>query len=367
MNIMHQFKGSVIMMAMFAGLAFSSCNKNIPDPTPIAPVAPQGTAISDLLNDPNFSYLKAAVTRAGLMSALANRDAKFTVFAPDNAAFNRLFAALGLPQAEATVGALPLTTLAPILQYHVVPGSVVSSSMIPETYPNTNMPTLLVASAASPLTKMVNYPSRRGTAAFVNNVPVAQADIQAANGVVHRMAGVIVPPNTTTILQALQADTNFTYLVAAVQRGDLGLPAGSKFSELLGMVNPYANFTLFAPNNTAFRQLFASLGVFNTTPASVSLLSINTLVSVLAYHVHIRGMNGSSPDLIRVFSTNLPATATQATTFLTALAPTAPRLTVSATGGVKGTGNPVAASILRADWNNLNGVIHVINGVLIPQ
>jgi uncharacterized surface protein with fasciclin (FAS1) repeats len=133
------------------------------------------------------------------------------------------------------------------------------------------------------------------------------------------------------------------------------------------MVNPYANFTLFAPNNAAFRQLFASLGVFNTTPASVNLLSINTLVSVLAYHVHIRGVNAGSPDLIRVFSTNLPATATQATTFLTVLAPTAPRLTVSATGGVKGTGNPVAASILRPDWNNLNGVIHVINSVLIPQ
>jgi hypothetical protein len=78
-------------------------------------------------------------------------------------------------------------------------------------------------------------------------------------------------------------------------------------------------------------------------------------------------MNGANPDLIRVFSTNLPATATQATTFLSALAPTAPRLTISATGGVKGTGNPVAASILRADWNNLNGVIHVVNTVLIPQ
>jgi uncharacterized surface protein with fasciclin (FAS1) repeats len=367
MNIMQNIKGSVVMLAMLAGVTFTACNKNVPDPTPIVPVAPQGTAISDLLNDPNFSYLKAAVTRAGLMGALANRDAKFTVFAPDNAAFNRLFAALGLPQAEATVGLLPLTTLAPILQYHVVPGSVLSSSMIPETYPNTNMPTLLVASAASPLTKMVNFPSRRGAAAFVNNVPVAQADIQAANGVVHRMAGVIVPPNTTTILQALQADTSFTFLVAAVQRGDQGLPAGSKFSELLGMVNPYANFTLFAPNNAAFRQLFRGLGVANPTVASVNLLSINTLVSVLAYHVHIRGVNGTSPDLIRVFSTNLPATATQATTFLTALAPTAPRLTVSAAGGVKGTGNPAAFSIIRPDWNNLTGIIHVINGVLIPQ
>lgn len=358
-------------MALLAGMLLSSCNKNIPDPTPIDYPVPTTASIGELLNDPNFSYLKAGVTRAGLLPALLDKNSKYTVFAPDNAAFNRLFAALGLPQAEATVGLLPLTTLAPILQYHVVPGQTLSSTMIPEAYPNTFMPTLLQASTASPLLKLTNFPSRRGTSAFVDNVPVAQADIQAANGVVHRMAGVIVPPDTRTILQVLQADTSFTFLMAAIARADGGLPNGSKVSQLLGNATPYANFTLFAPNNNAFRAFYRGFGVANPTPASINLFTVNTAVSVVAYHVHIRGVLGTapnfSPDLIRVFSTNLPATATQATTFLSMLNPAAPRLTISAATGIRGTGNASASSIIRPDWHNLNGVIHVINQVLIPQ
>lgn len=202
-------------------------------------------------------------------------------------------------------------------------------------------------------------------------MPVAQADIQAANGVVHRMAGVIVPPDTRTILQALQADTSYSFLVAAVLRADQGLPSGSKVTELLGNPTPYANFTLFAPTNNAFRAFYRAYGITNPTPASINLFTVNTAVSVVAYHVHIRGVLGTpptvSPDLIRVFSTNLPATPTLATTFLSMLAPTAPRLTISASTGVKGTGNPVPATITRPDWHQLNGVIHVINQVLIPQ
>jgi uncharacterized surface protein with fasciclin (FAS1) repeats len=367
-NLLHR---PIAAMALLAGMMLSSCNKNIPDPTPIAYPVPTSASVGELLNDANFSYLKAGVTRAGLLPALLDKNTKYTVFAPDNTAFNRLFAALGLPQAEATVSALPLTTLVPILQYHVVPGQTLTSSMITEAYPNTFMPTMLQASAASPLLKLTNFPSRRGSTAFVNNVPVAQADIQAANGVVHRMAGVIVPPDTRTILQALQADTSYSFLVAAVLRADQGLPSGSKVSELLGNPTPYANFTLFAPPNSAFRAFYRAFGIPNPTPASINLFTVNTAVSVVAYHVHIRGVLGAppsvSPDLIRVFSTNLPATPTQAATFLSMLAPTAPRLTISASTGVKGTGNPVPATITRPDWHQLNGVIHAINQVLIPQ
>jgi len=357
-------------MALLAGISFTSCNKNIPDPTPISYPVPTTASIGELLNNPSFSYLRAAVNRLGLMPTLMDKNTKFTVFAPDNSAFNRLFAALRLPQAEATVGALPLTTLAPIVQYHVVPGQTLSSSMIPETYPNTFMPTLLQASP-SPLLKLVNFPSRRGGNAFVNEVRVSSADIAAANGVVHIMAGVIVPPNTTTILQALQADTSYTFLLAAINRADQGLPNNSKVVQLLGNATPYANFTLFAPPNNAFRAFYRALGNPNPTAAFANSIPVNTILPIVAYHVHIRGVLGTppnvSPDLIRVFSTNLPSTPTQATSFLSMLSPTAPRLTISASTGVKGTGNPVPAAITRPDWHNLNGVIHVINQVLRPQ
>ena len=309
------WKSPAAALMVFAGLTLASCNKDVPEPTAIPMPVPTGNTIGDIVNnDANFSYLRAALTRVGMLTAVQDRNARFTVFAPDNTAFNRLFAALGLPQAEATVSALPLAQLAGIIQYHVIPGQVVTSSMIPETFPNTFMPTLVQASTASPLLKLMNFPSRRGASAFVDNIPVAQADITAANGVIHRMAGVLLPPNTTTIWQALNADPNYSYLVAAITRADLGMPASTKFTNLLNTASPYANFTLFAPNNTAFNNLLLSLGA----PADISslqLLSVNTLVSVVAYHVMIRGVlnptTSPAPDLVRVFSTNLPAAVTQ--------------------------------------------------------
>jgi uncharacterized surface protein with fasciclin (FAS1) repeats len=183
------------------------------------------------------------------------------------------------------------------------------------------------------------------------------------------MAGVLVPPATTTIWQALQADPNYSYLVAAITRADLGMPATSKIVNLLNTASPYANFTLFAPNNTAFDNLFKALGVTSPTINTVQLLSVNSCITICAYHVMIRGVlnatTSPSPDLIRVFSTNLPATATQTPTFLNMLSASAPRLTVS-TAGIKGNSNATAATINRVDWHNLNGIIHGVDQVLRP-
>lgn len=370
MNRFIKLQRQCIALFIAAGIGLTSCNKDVPEPIPLTTTAPTGSSIGDIVSsDANFSYLRTALTRTGLLAAVQNRSARLTVFAPDNTAFNRLFAALGLPQAEATVGALPLATLTGILQYHVIAGQVLTSTAIPETFPNVSMPTLIQASTASPFTRLVNYPSRRGSSVFVDNVPVAQADIQAANGVIHRMAGVIVPPNTTTIMQAISADPNFSYLVAAITRADLGLPASARVTSLLSTATPYANFTLFAPDNAAFNRLFAALGLPQDI-ASVQLVPITTLIPIVTYHVMIRGVlnptTSPAPDLIRVFSTNLPATATQTPTFLNMISPTAPRLTVS-TAGIRGGGNPANATISRADWHNLNGVIHVVNQVLMPQ
>jgi hypothetical protein len=95
MNRLTTFKPIFIALFLIAGFGLTSCNKDVPAPSAIITLNPTGNTIGDIVNtDANFSYLKAAVTRAGLLAALQNRDARFTVFAPDNAAFNRLFAAL---------------------------------------------------------------------------------------------------------------------------------------------------------------------------------------------------------------------------------------------------------------------------------
>lgn len=371
MNRLITLKRQFIVLFLAAGIGLTSCNKDVPQPIGLLNPTPTGSSIGDIVSaDANFSYLRTALTRTGLLAAVQNRDAKLTVFAPDNAAFNRLFAAMGLPQAEATVSALPLTTLAGILQYHVVAGQVLSSTMIPETFPNVSMPTLIQASSASPFTRLMNYPSRRGSTVFVDNIPAVQTDIQAANGVIHRMAVVLVPPTTSaTIWSQLNGDANFSYLVAAMNRADLGLPASSKFATLLNTASPYANFTLFAPDNTAFNNLFAAMGLPQNI-ATIQALPIQTLIGIVAYHVPLRGVlnptTSPAPDLIRVFSSNLPATATATPTFLNMLNAAGPRLTIS-TAGVKGAGNPSNATFTKTDIHVLNGVIHNINQVLMPQ
>lgn len=356
---------------MAAGFGFTSCNKDVPAPTPLINSAASGTTIGDIVNtDANFSYLKAALTRTGMLTALQNKDARFTVFAPDNAAFNRSLPALGLPAAESSIALIPVATLGAILQYHVLPGQVVTGTMIPETFPNVSMPTLIQAVATNPLLKLMNFPSRRGTAAFVDNVPVAQADIPAANGVIHRLAGVLLPPTTTaTVMSQIATDPNFSYLAAAITRADLGMPATLKFATLLNTASPYANFTLFAPDNAAFNRLFAAMNLPQDI-AVIQALPIPTLIGIVSYHVMIRGVlnptTSPSPDLVRVFSTNLPATATLTPTFLNMVNPAGPRLTVS-TAGVKGAANPSTAGFTKTDIHVLNGVIHNINQVLLPQ
>lgn len=371
MNRFTTLKHTVIILFIAAGFGLASCNKDVPAPTPLINNAASGTTIGDLVNtDANFSYLKAALIRAGLLTALQNKDARFTVFAPDNAAFNRSLPALGLPAAEASIALIPVTTLGAILQYHVLPGQVVTGSMIPETFPNVSMPTLIQAVPTNPLLKLMNFPSRRGASAFVNNVPVAQADIRAANGIIHRMAGVILPPITTaTVMSTIAGDPNFTYLTAAITRADLGMPATSKFTTLLSTASPYANFTLFAPDNASFNRLFAALGVPQDI-ATIQALPIANLIGIVAYHVMIRGVlnptTSPSPDLVRVFSTNLSSTASTTPTFLNMINAAAPSLTVS-TAGVKGAANPSTAAFTKTDIHVLNGVIHNINQVLMPQ
>src|SRR5690606_23888386 len=119
-----------------------------------------------------FSILKSAVTKTGLLSALKNPDAKFTLFAVDDAAFT----ASGFSQAA--VDAIPVTQLASILRYHIIPQSLPASA-ITAVMPPVQMPTLLPLDPTNPLVKMNIHLSKVGGTVYANNIPVKQADILA--------------------------------------------------------------------------------------------------------------------------------------------------------------------------------------------
>lgn len=332
-------------------LAITSCNKELPAPE-AKWVDPQiGATVADLLAaDANFSIFKSAVTKAGMMDMLADRKKVFTVFAPSNAAF----IASGIPQAA--IDALPASTVASIVWYHIIPGQKLLSSNIPTTFPNVQMPTAFIFPApnTNPLVRFSNFPSKRGSTVYVNNIPMTAVDNSPANsnGVIHTAAAVIAPPSTS-LWQAINADPNLTYLVAAINAADAGGTTGSRFQDYLAI--PYANFTLFAPADAAFQGLLAYLGL-PVSPASFAYLPKQTVQGIVAYHILMN----------RAFSVNLP-TATGVPTLLSASLPTAPLLTLDAAQGAKGAKNATYSAIVTKDKHSYNGVYHVINQVLLPQ
>src|SRR5688572_19249269 len=110
-------------------VVITSCNKDVPEPVAIAFPEPTGPSIASIISsDPNYSILKAAVERAGLMSLLADSTKSFTLFAPDNAAF----IASGIPN-ESVIGLLRPGLLDTVLRYHLVPGKV-KAAQIPNTF-----------------------------------------------------------------------------------------------------------------------------------------------------------------------------------------------------------------------------------------
>ncbi|MEY3433131.1 MAG: hypothetical protein RL131_1067 [Bacteroidota bacterium] len=331
-------------------LAISSCNKNVPEAVPLPPPVVSGSTIGEIVNtNPSFSILKAAVTKAGLLNALSDKNNVFTVFAPNDAAFTLSGISAGV------IAALPASTVASIVQYHVIPGKKILSTDIPTTFPNVQMPTAFVFPSpnTSPLVRFSNFPSRRGANAWVNNIPVVSADVLASNGAVHVMAAILNPPSRV-LLDTMARDADLTYLVAAVLAADAGVPAGSRFQDFLA--NPLANFTVMAPTNQAFNNLFAVLGLPQSA-SSFSLLPPTLVRGIVAYHVL----------LARAFAANLPGAPTPVPSLLSASLPTAPPLTFDATQGVKGFVNPTYSKITAIDRHAINGVYHKIDQVLLPQ
>jgi uncharacterized surface protein with fasciclin (FAS1) repeats len=268
-------------------------------------------SVTDIVvSDPNFSTLEAAVLRAGLADALATTN-PITVFAPDNAAF----AASGIT--EAAIASLPVATVDAILKYHVLSGLVTSTS-VP------------VSDAVTTLGGTKLFASRNANGVFMNGIKVKQADISASNGVIHVVEKVLIPP-TQTIAEIAASDTSFSFLVAAVTK--VGL---------LNAISGPGKFTVFAPTNAAFRAV--GITDINAVPQA-------TLETVVKYHVLTTNVFAS--DLIN----NTTAQTLQGGNLRITLPPAAVKIDGSA---------ETASAVTVANITATNGVIHVINKVLLP-
>jgi len=263
------------------------------------------------VSDPNFSTLVQALTKADLVDVL-NGAGNFTVFAPTNAAFNALFTQLGV----SGIADLSAETLTPILLYHVL-GTEKKASMITAGYYTTLSP------AQSNFASMEI--SLSGGVYIDKDAKVTTADVDVKNGVIHVIDKVLLPPSVVDL--ALD-NSDFSILVQAVVKANL--------VETLSSAGP---FTIFAPTNEAFEALFTALGV-----TGVADLTAEQLTPILLHHV-VSG-NVRSADLSdgSVETLNGPIT-----------------ISLSPSPKIDGTTNIVATDVQAT-----NGVVHVIDKVLLP-
>jgi len=259
-----------------------------------------------------FSILIQAAQKAGLADYLSTQNG-ITVFAPTDAAFKNLLKDLGANSLDD----IPVADLTNILLYHVI-GSKAMSTDLKSGY----LPTLSKSGDNS----ISMYINLANGVAINKNTKVTSADISAKNGVIHVVDKVILPPTVVNI--ALDND-NFTILVQAVVKAGL-----------VDALSGKGPFTVFAPTNDAFNALFAQLGI-----SGINDLTAEQLIPILTYHVVSGNVLSKSLANGNVGTLNEGKS-----------------LTVNLTGGVKIN----SSEVIAADIQGSNGVVHVINKVLIP-
>lgn len=244
---------------------------------------------------------------------LSDEDATYTVFAPTNDAFAAFLSDLGV-----SLDDLTKEDLTPILTYHAVGAKALSSSL--ETGYIETLYSALEGYPVSMLVEVDNGVTLNGA------VSVTTPDVELSNGVIHVIDGVLSP---TSVVAIAINNSNFSTLVEAVVKADL--------VETLSADGP---FTVFAPTNAAFEELFTAL-----TVNGIEDLSAEALIPILQYHV----VSGN------VLSTDLTEGAV-------------PTLNGDISFDLSG---PVtingSSEVLATDIQGTNGVIHVIDEVLLPQ
>jgi transforming growth factor-beta-induced protein len=296
----------------------------MPEPTAVPTEEPAARNIVEIAaEDGRFTTLVAAVQAAGLAETLSG-EGPFTVFAPTDDAF------AALP--EGTLDSLLLPEnkqqLTDILLYHVVPGKVMAEDAI--ALDGQMADTALEG-------KQIAIKEDMGSVYLNENARVIITDIEASNGVIHVIDSVILPPSEDTALETSDIvdtainDGRFNTLVAAVQAADL-----------VDTLKGEGPFTVFAPTDNAFAAL--PEGTLDTL-----LMPENKqqLTDILLYHV-VPG-KVMAADVVDLTS-----------------APTV----LGKDAAVKVEDGRVFLNdnveIIITDIETSNGVIHVIDSVLLP-
>jgi transforming growth factor-beta-induced protein len=259
----------------------------------------------------SFKTLVAAIKAAELVETLKGKG-PFTVFAPTDEAFAKL------PKGTLQELLKPenMAKLQAILTYHVVPGKVTAAEVIKLT------------SAATVQGQRIDIATQDGHVS-IDGANVVKADIDTSNGVIHVIDHVLLPTDKDIIDTAASSES-FKTLVAAVQAAGL-----------VDTLKGKGPFTVFAPTDEAFAKLPEG-----TLASLLKPENKEQLVSILTYHV-VPGKVYAS-DVVKLSA---------------AKTVNGKEASVSVSDKQVMIDN---AKVVKTDIETANGVIHVIDSVILP-
>lgn len=289
------------------------------EPSPVT--TPNIVKLAESVAD--LSTLVAAVVAGNLVDTLSS-PGPFTVFAPTNEAFQ----ALPPGTLDNLMKPENKKELVDLLTFHVLPQQVLSKDIKPFSVFKTVEGSPVHAS---------NFHGRLVVGYASTDINITNPDNLAINGVVHIIAGVLMPPVKKNIVQLAESVSDLSTLVAAVVAGDL--------ADTLSSPGP---FTVFAPTNDAFNAL---------PPGTLDRLmkpeNKKELVDILTFHV--------LPE--EVLSKDLQP-------FQAVKTVEGKPLHVTKWGGRVRVGASLESkdlrNVIKADNVASNGVAHIIDGVLLP-
>lgn len=305
-------------------LAFTACSDDDDVSTP--PVVETNTIADFVAANSNYSSLAAALEVTGLTSTLDGTE-NYTVFAPDNDAFAAFLEDNGF----SSLNEVPTAVLTQVLLNHVQQGEIMAADL------STGYIESMATGGASEenLSMYINVDD----GVMVNGVAtVTTADVEVDNGIIHAVDAVIGLPDIVTFALA---DPTFEILVAALTREE-----DFPFVNVLMETNDPAPFTVFAPTNDAFVALLEELEM-----DALEDIPTDVLASTLSYHV-VTGANVRSTDLTDGMEISTLAE---------------DNFTINlGEGAVITDANGRTANIIAVDVQATNGVIHVLDTVILP-
>ena len=277
-------------------------------------MAASNTLAAAAMVTPQFNTLSMLVTIAGLGDVLKDPKSSLTVLAPNDEAFAKV------PKEQVAALLADKELLKKVLLYHVLPGNIASGKL-------------------SGVIKSVNGAGVNltliGKDIYANEAKVIAKDVKTANGTIHVIDRVLLPPDLAsinTIAAAAMMEPQFNTLSKLVTIAGLGD----------ALKDPKATLTVFAPTDEAFKKVPAAT-------LNMLLKNPDKLKKVLLYHVV--GSKITSADVAGMGGHGDPKSLEGSV------------LKVTTKDGAVYVNN---AKVIKADVATGNGVIHVIDSVLIP-